>query len=71
MVGKVERRKEDKKIREVSRKKEKREEEEKREGEKEENEMVSVERRCVDCISAEAFGIFSRRGFGELWCFLA
>ena len=38
--------------------------------EKEENEMVSVERRCVDCISAEAFGIFSRRGFGELWCFL-
>ena len=42
LVGKEERRKEDKKIREEVKRKGRREEEEKREGEKEENETVTV-----------------------------
>ena len=59
LVGKEERRKEDKKLREEVEKKEKREEEQKREGEKEENEIVRV-KRYIDSFSADAFDIFSQ-----------
>ena len=54
LVGEEGRRK-----KEVKRK-EKRVEEKKRKGEKEENETVTVERRCVGFVSAEAFDIFSQ-----------
>ena len=53
LVGKEERRKEDKEIREVKRK-------ERGKGEKEENETVTVERRCVTSVATEAFDICSQ-----------
>ena len=64
LVGKEERRKEDKKLGEEVKKKGKREEEQKREGEKEKNEMVRVKRRCVDstvtpAIADRSEGFFS------------
>ena len=37
-----------------------RSEKRRREGEKEENEARSVKRRCVGCVSVEAFDIFSQ-----------
>ena len=37
-----------------------RSEKRRREGEKEENEARSVKRRCVGCVSVEAFEIFSQ-----------
>ena len=40
--------------------KEERSEKRRREGKKEENEARSVKRRCVGCVSVEAFEIFSQ-----------
>ena len=54
LVGKEEKRKEDKEIREEVKRKRKRKEEEKRESEKEEIKTVTVKRRCVDSVATEA-----------------